>query len=60
MGERLRQQPTIGTQHHLVVPHALVDELLQRLFGIAVPARRANASTQWLDALALAIQQQSL
>ena len=41
-------------------PHALVDELLQRLFGITVPARHTDASTQRLDALALAIQQQSL
>src|SRR5439155_23501755 len=50
----------IAAQDRLLVPVALIDEQLQRLLGIAVPARHADALTQRLDTLALAVQEQTL
>ena len=60
IGQRLRQQLPIAAQDRLLVPVALIDEQLQRLLGIAVPARHADALTQRLDTLALAVQEQTL
>jgi hypothetical protein len=50
----------VRLQHGLLIPGALIDELLQRLLRIAVPAGHADAGTQRLDALALTIQEQAL
>jgi hypothetical protein len=60
IGQRLCQQLPIRAQDRLLVPAALIDEQLQRLLGVAMPARYADALTQRLDAFALAVQEQAL
>ena len=50
----------VRLQHGLLIPDALVDELLQRLLSIATPAGHADAATQRLDALTFTIQEQTL
>ena len=54
------QTAAVGVQHGLLVPHALIDEQLQRLLRIAVPAGHVHPTTQRFDALAFAVQQQAL
>jgi hypothetical protein len=60
ISQRRRQQPAIRAQHRLLVPWTLIDELLQRLHGVAVPTRHVHPLCQWLDTLAFAIQHQPL
>jgi hypothetical protein len=60
IGQRRRQESSIGAQHRLLVPWTLIDELLQRLHGVAVPPRHVHPLCQWLNTLALAVQHQPL
>src|SRR5262249_32500891 len=56
----LTQDTAIGPQHGLLIPDALVDELLQRLLRVAAPARHTDAVAQGLDTFTLTVQKQAL
>src|SRR5262249_54196426 len=61
-GEGVGEPGAVAAQDPALVPGALVDELLEGLFGVLAGQARgqADAAGQGLDALALAVEQESL
>jgi len=61
-GERAGQERPVAAQDGVVVPGALVDELLQGLVGVgdSQGLGQGDAAGERLDALALAVEQQPL
>ena len=60
IGKGLCQPPTIMLEHDLLIPRGLVDKSLQCLLGIPTPTRHGYPPRQRLDALALAVHEQTL
>src|ERR1700722_9673895 len=62
VGECLGHAGTITTQDRLLVPGALIDELLQGLFGVLTrqALRQGDATGEGFNALAFAVEQKSL
>jgi len=60
IGKGRCQPPTIMLEHDLLIPRGLVDKSLQCLLGIPTPTRHGYPPRQRLDALALAVNEQTL
>jgi hypothetical protein len=61
-GERLNEVGTVSPEDGLLVPGTLIDELLQRLFGVGAGqvVRQRDLMGQGFDGLAFAIEPESV